>query len=859
MAVDQSLDVSPVRRRRPARRWISPVLLVVALAIAGYAIHRELRTIRPEDILAGFAALPWSAILASLGFTALSYGTLVGYDASAFRYLGIKTPWHRLVIGSFCGYAIANTAGFAVVTGTSVRYRIHARGGLTLADAGRIGVFTALAFAVGLAVTGALGLLVAPEAVSELLRLPRSSIQAVALLVLAGIAGLLLLSGFSRTLTIGRYRLALPSFRLSAVQLLLSGLDIVFAAAALYVLLPAKDGLSYLAFAAVFCAAIAAGVLSNVPGGVGVFDAVILSAFSWRVGTGGLIVALLAYRVIYFLVPFALALVTLAVIEAMRHRGARAPAADTVQNLGGVADALAPSVTAGAALIAAVVLLLLGATPAYTDRIEMLEAYLPRALIESAHFLSGVVASGLIFLSLGLLRRLNAAFWLTLLLLLLAAALALVKGLAYGEAVFLVLTALALYPLRDAFHRSTALLDEPLTPTWLASVALLLAGAAVVAFFAFEHAEYTDQTWLEFALDPGAPRSLRVLVAASVTALLLSTAMLLRSPTGPRPVQATSEDLEKAARAVAAQDRADANLVLLGDKSLLFSDSGRGLVMYDARGRSWVALGDPVGPADEATELIWRFREQAARAHAHPVFYLVSAAMPVAYIDAGLDVLRIGEEAQLPLQGFAPTGRRRDLSKVLDRARNDGLGFELVPPGAVAPLLPKLGAITEAWLAAKGSRETGFAFGRFDASYLQRCDVALVRRRGEPVAFANLLSNTARTGAAVDFYRQLPDLPGLVLAFLLTSLALELKTRRYRNLSLGMAPLAGPEDLGLSPARQRLAKMLFDHGERFYTDTGSRALKARFDPVWSPRYLACPMGVDPALLLPDVTALMSGR
>ena len=847
----QLLDASRSARRRTLRRWLSPLLLALLLALAAFAIHHELKAIRPEDIVAGFRALPWSAILASLGFTALSYCALIGYDVSAFRYLRLKPPVHRLVIGSFCGYAIANTAGFAVVTGTSVRYRIHARSGLSFADAGRIGLFTALAFGIGVTVTGALGLLIEPDAISAFFYMPRNTVRGLAALVLAVVLALLVLAALGRTLSIGRFRLPLPSFRLSAMQLALSGLDIAFAAAALHVLLPA--GIGYLEFVAVFCAAIAAGVLSHVPGGVGVFDAVILSAFAWRISPGALVVALLVYRVIYFLIPFALALGVLAFVEAARHsKRARLHLVRAAQGLGGVADALAPSVAAGTALIAAILLLVSSATPAYETRITLLGSVLPLPLIESAHFLSGVVASGLMFLTLGLFRRLNAAFWLTLLLLVLAGFLALLKGLAYGETLFLLLAALALFPLRDAFRRSTALLDEPLTPASLAFFALLLASIGFVAFFAFEHTQYTDRMWFEFALDRAAPRSLRALVAASVTTLLLATAMLLRAPSRPRAAPAGAEERTQAARIVAAQDRAEANLALLSGTSLLFSESGRAFIAYGAHGRSWIALGDPVGAGDDMAELIWRFRELAARARARPALYRISPDLIDACIDAGLELLKIGEDARVPLQGFARrTGPRAKAA--LARARADGLGFELVPKDELVWLAPALGALADAKQA--GSPEgAGPGMAAPVSATLARFDIALLRRHARPVGFARVFGTATRRECVIDVLRLGAGLPDYATEFLLASLALELEARGVATLGLGVSPLA---DEALSPARH-LDALVMEHGARFLDEVAPRAVKAGLDPVWVPRYLAHVADADPGAILADAGALIAG-
>ena len=98
-----------------------------------------------------------------------------------------------------------------------------------------------------------------------------------------------------------------------------------------------------------------------------------------------------------------------------------------------------------------------------------------------------------------------------------------------------------------------------------------------------------------------------------------------------------------------AQERSDAVLAMMGDKSFVFSPSRRSFLMYAKRGRSWVALHDPVGPCEEWPALIARF---VALAHAHggrAAFYQVRPEALPLYLDAGLKLMKLGEEACISL------------------------------------------------------------------------------------------------------------------------------------------------------------------------------------------------------------------
>ena len=161
-------------------------------------------------------------------------------------------------------------------------------------------------------------------------------------------------------------------------------------------------------------------------------------------------------------------------------------------------------------------------------------------------------------------------------------------------------------------------------------------------------------------------------------------------------------DLDKADRVIVRARNASAHLALLGDKALLFSRDGTAFIMYGIEGRSWVALGDPVGPEGEITELAWQFRGLCDHHAGWPVFYQVRAAHLPLYLDLGLAPLKLGEEARVPLRSFSlEGGSRRGQRRDHHRAAKEGCTFAVIPAEGIPPLLPELQAISEAWLAEK--------------------------------------------------------------------------------------------------------------------------------------------------------------
>jgi phosphatidylglycerol lysyltransferase len=228
------------------------------------------------------------------------------------------------------------------------------------------------------------------------------------------------------------------------------------------------------------------------------------------------------------------------------------------------------------------------------------------------------------------------------------------------------------------------------------------------------------------------------------------------------------------------------------------------------------------------------------------------------YIDLGLNLSKLGEEARVPLGTFSLEGAARaDLRQAHRRASRDGASFELVARGEVAPVLPELRAVSNDWLADKNTAEKRFSLGFFDERYVTNFDVGVVRREGTVVAFANLWRG-GLTELSVDLMRYNRTAPKGVVDYMLIECMLWGRAQGFKWFNLGMAPLAGLEEHALAPAWHKLGRMVQRYGEMFYNFEGLRKYKEKYNPLWRPRYLAAPDGLAMAGALLDVTALISG-
>jgi len=837
------------------RRWLVPALTVAIFAGVAWVIHRELAQYPLHVILAQVRAIPGTAIVRAIVFTALSYWLLGFYDVLALRYIGKPVSYARAAFTSFIAYAFGHNLGVASFTGAAVRYRLYASSGLNAADVAAVAVFCGITTAIGLAVLAGAAFVMAPAAGAAALHLAPSLVWLLGVLLLCGVLAYAAWSLLRPApLELRGWSLRAPAPGVALPQIALAIVDLGLSAAVLWVLLPASAGVGAPVFVGIYAVAITAGVVSHVPGGLGVFESVMVLAMP-GISADQLVGTLLAWRAVYYVLPLLVAALLFAGQEVLALR----PKLSRVEQAIGVyVTPVVPQVSGALVFVAGFLLLVSGATPAIDTRLALLWRALPLAVVEISHLAGSVIGLALLVLARALFRRVAAAYQLTFWLLLAGIVASLLKGLEIEQALALSLVLSVLWLGRRAFYRPSTIMAERFTPVWIASLVIVIFTAVWVGFFAHRHVEYSHSLWWTFALQGDAPRMLR----ASLLVVLLATAFLatnLLRPARPAPGTASAADLATARELLVHSGQALANAVLTGDKRLLFSEARDAYIMYQISGGSWIALGDPVGRRESFEELVWQFRELSDRHAGRTVFYQVSGERLPLYVDLGLAALKLGEEARVPLADFSLEGSARaELRTQRRRAERDGATFEVVPPAQLARFMPRLQEISNAWLEDKAAAEKGFSVGAFSAEYVANFPTALVRCEGDPVAFATLWAAGDGEELAVDLMRFGPDAPRGAMDFLFIELMLWARVQGYRWLNLGMAPLAGLEQHPLAPAWHRVGNFVFRHGEHFYNFDGLRRYKSKFDPVWESKYLASPGGLLLPRVLLDVSALISG-
>ncbi len=288
-------------------------LCVIAAALL--LLHRHTEHITFAMVLYAAEETAYWKILFSALATLISFAGMAASEIVAVKTTHLKTvPWRISILAGAVGNALGNTLGFHALTISAWRYKIYAAAGLRVIDVARItgGAFLGVAF--GFIGVTAYALLLDPTAVvGGRLR------YAVGLALLLLIASFLIWSGSkAREICFRSHSITLPRLETGLLQCVIGIADLSAAIYAAYILLPPDIAPSFLHFSVFYVGAVLFGIASHTPGGVGVFEAGIMTALAAE-GRADVLAALLLYRVIYNLMPFGIACLAIA-IHTLRSR-----------------------------------------------------------------------------------------------------------------------------------------------------------------------------------------------------------------------------------------------------------------------------------------------------------------------------------------------------------------------------------------------------------------------------------------------------------------------------------------------------------------------------------------------------------
>ena len=491
-------------------RYLGPILITAIFLLAVYLLYNKLKAYSIAQIRESILQISYGRIGLSLVLMVINYMILVGYDWLALKAIHKQLPLPRVALVSFVGQAVSYNFG-ALLGGTSVRYRFYSAWGFSLTDIVRLVLMLAVTFWVGaLGLCGIIFMIAPPVIPDELLRhMPIADVRILGvILFMVACSYLVLCFTVRKPVHIFGKEFVFPAPHIAVAQFIVAGVDIVAAAACMYVLLPGDMGVSFLDY----LMAQVAVVLTHIPGGVGVFELVILH-LTHTSHEQMVFAAVLLFRLIYYIIPLLAAAVLLAVYEARQRR-------HMLREAGRWLSVLSHSIAAYTAFVGGLILLVSSTLPTLPHSVALLTTYLPKSALAVGHFICAFSGAALLFLSYGLERRQARAFKLVVTFLILGIAGALLKGFSWEVALMVSVVLLAVCLARRRFYRSSFFWEEPIPLYWLVGAL----GALGLIFFlgwAIYHPAWDRAASWGFERPFNASRTLRAFLGI-IVALLAS-------------------------------------------------------------------------------------------------------------------------------------------------------------------------------------------------------------------------------------------------------------------------------------------------------------------------------------------------
>jgi uncharacterized membrane protein YbhN (UPF0104 family) len=296
---------------------VAPVLIIAA----GWVLFRLLGEHKFSDVIAAIENTDRSRFIGACFFVATNYLVLTLYDTLAFRYIRRNTAYRRIGIAAFCSYTFSHNLGFSLLSGGAVRYRLYSRWGLSASEIAKVIVFSGGHFWLGLSIIGAAVFFIVPEPAGYSVGISAKMAPLAGLIIsLPSVIYMLATIFYRKTLTLKGVEIEMPRPKLAALSLAVACVDWLLAASVLVLLLPARAGLGFAEITVGFALSQFAGVASNVPGGIGVLEAVLVYTLHKYIDSDVAFGACLLFRIIYYIIPFLLGFLALTFLEISGHR-----------------------------------------------------------------------------------------------------------------------------------------------------------------------------------------------------------------------------------------------------------------------------------------------------------------------------------------------------------------------------------------------------------------------------------------------------------------------------------------------------------------------------------------------------------
>ncbi|MDR1926505.1 MAG: phosphatidylglycerol lysyltransferase domain-containing protein [Endomicrobium sp.] len=817
------------------KRQIKVVLLLLGFLFftgALILLHSQLKNLSYIDIINALKAIPALRIVTALVLALLYYVILGGYDIVAFKYIGsnVSLKSKDILFTCFISNILASNTGYSMLFGGSIRYRLYSMYKVSIVDITKVLFFSSATIWLGLLAIGGFIFTLYPVSLEGMLNLNFST-RMIGMLSIAVLFLYVFLSTLHlRSIKIFRWTITFPNIKIVASQIFLATCDWLVASLTLYVLMP-TGYISYFVLLKVFLITQFAVIISQVPGGMGIFETSVTLLLPNVATDPGAIGALLAYRVIFYFFPLLLALVMLGSFEIImitKKFNERAII------FGKTISSVIVHVIALSSFFTGMVAMFSTATP--FDNMVQLKFIInlfPSWFIDLLHFLLSIIAIVLLFISRALHFRIKNAWNIACVLTSFTVIFILVVGSSPFVLLCFIVLLIALLVSRKYFYREVSILNTAFNIWWFSAVSGVFVLSVWIGFFVNKQDIFSWTIFFKNLLNTtDSGRFLRASLGVGSIIFIGILEQISRN-FFKKPISFTKEDIKNI---VYSSDYTYSLNALAADKSYIMSDEKDAFVMYAKSRDSWICLGDPVGKYAHKNELLWKFKEITDKISAKPAFVGIDHKYLRIYDDIGLKVFNIGQEAKILLRIFNKEDEQfrylRDLGKEIEVS---GFKYNVLSAVKFERYRNIFAKINKEWEINTNYIERNFIPGKYDDSYMSDMDFGVLEKDGVVYAFSVFGKTRNKHEISSWIVRHLKCAKD-IFTYMIFKNILQAKKDGYKWFDIGLAyfPAADTGD----EVVKHFAKM-FMFAEHFSYDlTALRNFKNKFCPIWRNKYIA---------------------
>ncbi|MGF9976508.1 bifunctional lysylphosphatidylglycerol flippase/synthetase MprF [Viridibacillus arvi] len=586
----------------------------------------------------------------------------------------------------------------------------------------------------------------------------------------------------------------------------------------------------------IFIVASCAGIVSMIPGGLGSFDLVFIwGTQSLNVPEESVLLMLLFYRVGYYIIPFFAGLALF-----LRELWGKLNAGfNSVPNI--ILERASHITATVLVFLSGLLLLLSSAAPGAIERIKYAKDVLSLPIVNVSHQVA--VATGFILLALsnGISYKDRRSYKITLFVLLFAAALFILKGIQYEQALFMIFVAGLLFVSRDRFYRESYIV------TWgrsIINVSIILIITALyvgIGIWAKPSARYPiPESMRPYFITDSSDLFRSAFIALIVVTIVVLIEVWVRKVTQFKKISSFQHEKEIFLHLNKYGGKELSHLIFLHDKYIFWNKKKTVLFPYQESADKLVVLGDLVGEKADFAEAIEEFVAHADYYGYTPVFYEVSDQF-VPYLHGyGYNFFKLGEEGYIDIEKLVYSNDdAKSVSKLTNSLEQEGYSFEIIQPPFQKDLMKELRTLSDEWL--DNRKEKGFSLGYFNEDYLQFAPLAVVKNgENQVVAFSNIipLYDEEQT-ISIDLMRsKKTDLPTGIIDYLFLNIFIWAKSKNFKLLNVGMTPLSHIGVSKYATLTEKIAAEIIFNGQEYYNFQDVQHFKEKFANTWKPKYLA---------------------